>query len=142
MIFYRDSELTIRNMEEADAQLFVDGEIEQGWNVDISKFLTRLRDQAEGKCVSLTAVYGSLPAGYVSVYATGLGGAFSGRGLPEIVDLGVLEKYRGRGIGGKLMDVAEGDAVYRREDGLVIIDPEKAKGLKQLDGVCDRVYWN
>ncbi|MDO4403552.1 MAG: GNAT family N-acetyltransferase [Atopobiaceae bacterium] len=107
MIFYRDSELTIRNMEEADAQLFVDGEIEQGWNVDISKFLTRLRDQAEGKCVSLTAVYGSLPAGYVSVYATGLGGAFSGRGLPEIVDLGVLEKYRGRGIGGKLMDVAE-----------------------------------
>jgi len=42
----------------------------------------------------------------------------------------------------KLMDVAEGDVVYRREDGLVIIDPEKAKGLKQLDGVCDRVYWN
>ena len=30
-----------------------------------------------------------------------------GRGLPEIVDFGVLEKYRRRGIGNALMDAAE-----------------------------------
>ena len=38
---------------------------------------------------------------------TGLGGAFSGKGLPVIVDLGVLGKYRRRGIAGRLMDAAE-----------------------------------
>ena len=107
MIYYRDDELTIRSMEEADARIFTDEEAAQGWNSDISKYLTRLRDQAEGKCISLTAVYRGHPAGYINVYLTGLGGAFSGKGLPEIVDFGVLEKYRRRGIGNKLMDAAE-----------------------------------
>ena len=37
-------------------------------------------------------------------------GAFAGKGYPEIVDFGVLEKYRRLGIGGKLMDTAEGIA--------------------------------
>ena len=36
-----------------------------------------------------------------------LGGAFSGKGWPEIVDFGVLEKYQRKGIGSKLMEVAE-----------------------------------
>ena len=107
MVFYRDNELIIRNMERADAQTFTDEERAQGWQADISKYLTRLQDQSEGKCVSLTAEYKGRPAGYVHVYLTGLGGAFSGKGLPEIVDFCVLEKYRRKGIGGKLMDAAE-----------------------------------
>ena len=107
MLYYSDDELMIRNMEEADAQVFTDEETAQGWHTDISKYLTRLRDQAAGKCVSLTAVYKGLPAGYVNVYLTGLGGAFSGKGFPEIVDIGVLEEYRRKGIGSRLMDVAE-----------------------------------
>ena len=42
------------------------------------------------------------------------------------------------------MKVAENGAVYRREDGLVIIDPEKAKGQKQIADVCPyhAVFWN
>ena len=107
MIYYRDGELAIRNMEEADARVIADEETAQGWNADISKYLTRIKDQAEGKCVSLTAVYRGSPAGYVNVYLTGLGGPFSGKGIPEIVDFGVLEKYRRRGIGTRLMDTAE-----------------------------------
>jgi GNAT superfamily N-acetyltransferase len=75
--------------------------------IQISKYQTRLRDQAAGKCVSLTAVYKGLPAGYVNVYLTGLGGSISGKGFPEIVDFGVLEKHRRKGIGSRLMDVAE-----------------------------------
>ena len=107
MVYYNDNELMIRNMEEADARVFTDEEIAQGWHIDISKYLARLQDQSAGKCVSLTAVYKGLPAGYVSVYLTGLSGAFSGEGLPEIVDFSVLEKYRRKGIGSKLMDIAE-----------------------------------
>ena len=107
MVYYDDNELIIRNMEEADARILTDEERAQGWDADISKYLTRLRDQAEGKCISLTAVYKGLLAGYVNVYIAGLSGAFSGKGLPEIVDLGVLEKYRRKGIGSRLMDTAE-----------------------------------
>ena len=107
MIYYNDDTLLIRNMEEADAQVFTDEETAQGWKADITKYRTRLRDQAEGRCVSLTAEYEGHPAGYVNVYILGLGGAFSGKRLPEIVDFGVLEKYQRRGIGSKLMDTAE-----------------------------------
>ena len=107
MIYYNDTLLTIRDLEEADAQIFTDEERAQGWDADISKYRTRLRDRDEGKCVSLTAEFEGHPAGYVNVYITGLRGAFSGKGLPEIVDFGVLEKYRRKGIGSKLMDAAE-----------------------------------
>ena len=39
---------------------------------------------------------------------------------------------------------AQNDAVYRRDDGLVIIDPVKAKGQKQIVDACpyDVIYWN
>ena len=107
MMIYEDDELIIRNMEEADAQIFTDEETAQGWHADISKYLTRLKDQADGKCISLTAEYKGNPAGYVNVYRTGLGGPLVDKGWPEIVDFGVLEKYRGKGIGSRLMDAAE-----------------------------------
>ena len=42
------------------------------------------------------------------------------------------------------MAAAKDGAVYRREDGLVIIDPEKAVGQKQIAEACPygAVYWN
>ena len=48
MVYYNDNELIIRNMEEADARVFTDEEIAQGWHTDISKSLIR-----EPKSVSL-----------------------------------------------------------------------------------------
>ncbi len=107
MIYYRDEKLTIRNMEASDAQVFTDGEIAQGWHADISKYRMRLQDQADGKCVALTAEYQGQPAGYINVYRTGMGGPFEEKGWPEIVDFGVLQKYQRKGIGTKLMDTAE-----------------------------------
>ncbi len=37
-----------------------------------------------------------------------------------------------------------GDAVYKRDDGIVIIDPQKAKGMKELVAKCPyrAIYWN
>ncbi|UWG95850.1 carboxypeptidase regulatory-like domain-containing protein [Dehalobacter sp. DCM] len=36
------------------------------------------------------------------------------------------------------------DTVYKRQDGLVIIDPEKAAGKKELVSACpyDKIFWN
>ena len=117
MVYYSDGELIIRNMEEADAQVLTDEETAQGWHADISKYLTRLRDQAQGNCVSLTAVYKGRPAGYVNVDITGLGGAFGGKGWPEIVDFGVLEKYRRKHEGQKF--------TLQRYKGLGEMDPQQ-----------------
>ncbi len=42
------------------------------------------------------------------------------------------------------MAAAENGAVYKRPDGIVIIDPEKSKGQKQIVDACPigAVYWN
>ncbi len=42
------------------------------------------------------------------------------------------------------MDAATGGAVYRRKDGIVMIDPEKAKGQQRIASSCPYgvIYWN
>ena len=57
MIYCNDGDLLIRNMEEADAQIFYDEYLAQGWHPDLSVYRTRLKDQEEGRCVALTAAW-------------------------------------------------------------------------------------
>ena len=97
----------IRRLRQEDAQVFTEEEKAQGWHADIAKYLGRLEDQEAGKCVSLAAELDGHPAGYVNVYRNGEEGLLGGRGVPIIVDLGVLQKYQRRGIGTALMDAAE-----------------------------------
>ena len=42
------------------------------------------------------------------------------------------------------ISAAENDAITKREDGIVIIDPEKSKGQKQIVDACPygAIYWN
>lgn len=108
MVYFDNGTIRIRNMEPADAQIITDGEIAQGWvNATTEKYEMRLQDQWEGRAVALTAEYCGDVAGYVNVYPDSKWGAFGGKGLPEIVDFGVLEKYRRHGVGTALMDTAE-----------------------------------
>ena len=107
MVYYSQDHLVIRSMQPSDAPIFTAEERAQGWHADIAKYETRLKDQADGRCVSLVAEQDGQPVGYINVYRVGLGGPFVQMGYPEIVDFGVLEKARRRGIGGKLMDIAE-----------------------------------
>ena len=107
MIYCNDGDLLIRNMEEADAQIFYDEYLAQGWHPDLSVYRTRLKDQEEGRCVALTAVWQGHPAGSVYVYLTPHGGPFKETGWPEIHDFSVLKKYQRKGIGSRLMDAAE-----------------------------------
>ena len=103
----RDQQLIIRRMEQADARIFTEALTAQGWHPDINGYLSRLSDQAEGKCAALTAVYGGCPAGYVYVYFRANDGPFRDKGWPIIVDFNVLRKFQRRGIGSRLMDEAE-----------------------------------
>ncbi|MDE7351665.1 MAG: GNAT family N-acetyltransferase [Acetatifactor sp.] len=107
MDYYKDTELLIRDMVQSDAQIITDEEIAQGWSQTIEKYKMRLQHQAEGKAISLVAEYKGNVAGYINVYPDSKWGAFANQGYPEIVDFGVLEKYRKNGIGNKLLDAAE-----------------------------------
>lgn len=107
MIYYTDETITIRNMVPEDAKIITEGEIAQGWHQTTEKYEMRLKDQAEGKSISLVAEYKGNVAGYINVYPDAKEGAFAGKGYPEIVDFGVLCKFRNKGIGSKIMDVAE-----------------------------------
>lgn len=107
MIFYQERDILVRNMEPADARIICEEEIAQGWDQTVEKYEMRLADAEKGLCISMVALYQGQMAGYINVYKEGLDGAFVGKGWPEIVDFGVLEKFRRRGIGSVLMDVAE-----------------------------------
>lgn len=107
MIYYRDKDVLIRTLCQRDAEIITAEEIAQGWNADIQKYEMRLRDQSEGKSISLAAEYQGQAAGYINLYLRSEWGAFANMGYPEIVDFGVLEKYRRHGIGSKLMDTVE-----------------------------------
>lgn len=107
MVYFSNGQLTIRNMEDKDAQAITDAEIGQGWDASVEKYQNRLEDQRLGKAISLVAEYSGKPVGYINIYPDNREGAFGGKGYPEIVDFGVLEKYRKQGIGTVLMDIAE-----------------------------------
>lgn len=134
MIYYKDEELVIRNMEEADAPIFVDEYTAQGWHDDVEGYLIRLKDQAEGKCFALTAVYQGHPAGSLYLYLTAKEGPFKGEGYPEIVDFNVLKKYQRKGIGNRLMEVAEQIAAKHADTVCLGV------GLSREYGSAQRMY--
>lgn len=107
MIYYNDNEITIRDLVRDDIKIFVEEENAQGWQTTADKFEMRLSHQADGKSISLAAEYNGEPAGYINVYTNSEWGAFANTGYPEIVDFAVLEKFRRKGIGTKLMETAE-----------------------------------
>jgi GNAT superfamily N-acetyltransferase len=107
MVYCKDGDLVIRGMKETDGPVFVEEFAAQGWNPDIAVYRMRMKDQAEGKCVALTAEYKGHPAGSVYVYMAPHDGPFKGKSWPEIHDFNVLKKYQRKGIGSRLMDVAE-----------------------------------
>lgn len=126
--------IAIREMLPSDAQAFASGERAQGWHSEEKKFLMRLADAANGKCTPLVAEWDGEPAGYISVYFSAAHGPVCGRGVPELVDFAVLEKFRRRGIGGKLMDAAEAIA-FQRSDVISI-----GVGLHSGYGSAQRMY--
>lgn len=134
MNYLHDERITIRCLTRDDAIAIVAGEIVQGWDASMDKYETRLTDMAEGRATALVALWDGEPAGYINVYPNSMWGAFGGRGLPEIVDFGVLEKFRCRGIGTKLMDAAEAIAARYADTAYLGV------GLHSGYGAAQRMY--
>ena len=134
MIYYQDNDLVIRNMEEADAQILTDEYTAQGWHSDVDYYLMRIREQAEGKCVALTAEFQGHPAGNVYLYLNANEGPFKGKAWPIIVDFGILKKYQRKSIGNRMMDVAEQLAAQYADTVCLGV------GLSREYGTAQRMY--
>ena len=133
-IFYQDGDVTVRALTEQDIGPLCREEALQGWPVRDACYRGRLQDMAQGRCVALCALWHGEPAGYVNLYDGADDGPYAGTGLPQIVDFAVLEKYRRRGIGTRLMDVAERLAAGRADAvGLAV-------GLHSGYGSAQRMY--
>jgi len=134
MIYYDKEGVLIRDMMPGDAQIITDEEVRQGWHQTTEKYELRLRHQAEGKARAIAALYQGQVAGYINVYRNAETGAFADRNIPEIVDFGVLEKFRNRGIGSILMDVAESIAAEVSDTVCLAV------GLHSGYGAAQRMY--
>mgnify|MGYP002515105738 CR=1 FL=1 len=99
-----------------------------------SPYTPRLADHNAGKAAALVAEYNGEVAGYLNVYFDADAGPYNGLHLPELVDFGVLEKFRRKGIGTKLMDVAE-QIASEKADTVVL-----AVGLHSGYGSAQRMY--
>ena len=134
MTYLREGALVIRDMLEPDARAFTDAELLQGWHPDINGFYRRLEDQAAGRCVALVAECGGEVAGRIFVYPDSPWGAFGDRGLPELIDFCVLEKFQKKGLGGRLLDLAE-EIAARHADTVYL-----GVGLHSGYGAAQRMY--
>lgn len=105
-----DPALIIRDFTASDAAALAAAERAQGWNDTTPKHLARIADRDAGRCLILAAEYSGEPVGYVSVYTNPDSDPFAGTGWCEIVDFNVIEKFRRRGIGTRLLDAAEATA--------------------------------
>lgn len=66
------------------------------------------------------------------------------RGRVPVVRVSYTPVFCGMCDDAACLKAAENGAVYRRDDGLVVIDPQKAKGQRQIAKACPlgMVYWN
>lgn len=128
-------QITIRRLRPDDAPIITREEILQGWrHASEEKYRLRLRDQEAGRCIALAAEYDGAVAGYINVYPSCKAGPFAHGLYPEIVDFGVLEKFRRRGVGSRLMDAAEKIAAHYADTVFLGV------GLHSRYGSAQRMY--
>ncbi len=135
MIYYNVNDILVRDMVKTDPEIITFEEHQQGWtHQKVEKYTQRLKDVADGKCISLVAEYEGNVARYFNVYLNSTSGKFANKNIPELIDLGVLKKYRRHGIGNILMQVAED--IAKKYSNIVCI----GVGLHRDYGAAQRLY--
>ncbi|MFC4560153.1 GNAT family N-acetyltransferase [Virgibacillus kekensis] len=124
-----EGDLVIRPMKEKDITGFVKAFAEQNWHKPQELF----EDYFTQHSVMVAEVDGNV-AGYVTLLPEAQEGPFAGKNNPEIVDLNVLMKYQGHGIGNRLMDTVE--RLAKERSSIVSL----AVGLHNGYGAAQRMY--
>ncbi|GLC31730.1 GNAT family N-acetyltransferase [Clostridium omnivorum] len=107
MIYYSDGKIVIRTMKEEDADIIFLEETAQGWHPNIELFKKYYREQDSHNRYVFIGEYEGNVAGYTTLIKSAENGPFMNQGIPEVVDFNVFIKYQKKGIGNKILDVAE-----------------------------------
>jgi GNAT superfamily N-acetyltransferase len=129
-------DFTIRPMRADDPEVISAAFVAVGWDKPVSQFEAFLLDQEAGRRDVLVATIEiddvERIAGYVTVRWQSPYAPFNG--IPEIQDFNVLPAYRRRGLGSRMMDLAE-QLVAERSDVVGI-----GVGLYPDYGTAQRMY--
>lgn len=107
MIYHKDNSVLIRSMIKSDVENFATAFAEQNWEKPSELFHNYFNQQEKNERAVIIAEVNNAVAGYVTLLPNTEVGPFSAKNIPEIVDLNVLIKFQNKGIGNKMMDVAE-----------------------------------
>jgi ribosomal protein S18 acetylase RimI-like enzyme len=94
-------------MVKSDIDKLVYGFKEQNWNKPHELFSNYYNEQENKEKLVIIAELNDQVAGYVTLLPYAKDGPFANKSIPEIIDFNVLIKYQKRGIGRKIMDIAE-----------------------------------
>ncbi len=99
--------LSLQKIRKDHCQVISEAFSQQGWHKPKAQFETYLHYQEEGLRDIIIAELDGVFAGYLTILWQSDYIPFQKRGIPEIVDFNVLQKYQRLGIGSALMDEAE-----------------------------------
>ena len=108
--YYDDGTIRIRSMIPEDARVFYETYLSYGWHPSLQTYEDYYREQENGSRRVFIAEYEGSVAGICTLILTPREGPFVGGGWPEIVDLCVFFHVHQKGIGSKLLEVAEQEA--------------------------------
>ena len=133
-VYYSDEKLIIRSMKPEDAQVFYDTYLSYDWHPDIETYETYYKEQKEGQRKVFIAEYEGEVCGLCTLVLNPTEGPWGGMGYPEIVDLGVFFHIHNKGIGNKLLDVAEQEAAKLSDTVFLAV------GVHSGYGPAQRIY--
>lgn len=112
-IYWDDGQLRIRAMRPGDAQTLYDTYLSYGWHPQLENYEEYYREQEAGERLVFIAEYQGAVAGQCTLLLAPRNGPWARQGIPEINDLTVFFHLHRRGIGSRLLDMAEQEAAGR-----------------------------
>lgn len=133
-VYYTDDKIKIRSMTMADAKIIYDTYLSYDWNPTLSTYEKYFHEQEENVRQVFIAEYEGNVSGLCTLVMNGKEGPWGNKGIPEIVDLTVFFNVHNKGIGNRLLDVAEQEAA-KVSDKVYL-----AVGVHSGYGAAQRIY--
>lgn len=103
----RNDNITLRDIALPDCETISKAFRLQGWDKPRSQYLTYLEEQQNGSRDVIVALFNEEFAGYLTIKWVSDYAPFQERGIPEITDLNVLQRFQRKGIATRLLQEAE-----------------------------------